>query len=195
MIGSEDFALVSLVLKEGDEVLREESSTMLNVSNERFYPGVGELLEGMTVGESKTAEATIGDTAAFEDLRGKTVSVELSVQSAQSKSAPELTDELAVELGYESVENMRITLADEMLERQTNSAKEQARIAILQKLVGANEIEVPEGLVYDQLSNLLEEMRMRRAYMTGKIQKKFSSLSKSMLVSTTERHLQPRHLF
>ncbi|MGC6509049.1 MAG: trigger factor [Myxococcota bacterium] len=168
VIGGEDFALVSLVLKEGDEVLREESSTMLNVSNERFYPGVGELLEGMTVGESKTAEATIGESAAFEDLRGKTVSVELTVQSAQSKSAPDLTDELAVELGYENVENMRITLADEMLERQTSSAKEQARIAILQKLVGANEIEVPEGLVYDQLSNLVEEMRMRRAYMTGK---------------------------
>ena len=167
-IGSEDFALVSLVLKEGDEVLREEGSTMLNVSNERFYPGVGELLEGMTIGESKSEEVTIADSAAFEDLRGKTVTAEVTVQSAQSKSAPELNDELAVELGYESVENMRITLADEMLERQNASAKEQARIAILQKLVEANEIEVPDGLVYDQLSNLLEEMRMRRAYMTGK---------------------------
>jgi trigger factor len=168
VIGTDDFALVSLKLTAGDEVLREEASTMLNVSNERFYPGVGELLEGMTVNETKTAEVTIGESSAFEDLRGKEVSVELTVQSAQSKATPELTDELSVELGYENVEQMRVAIADDMIERQKSSAKEKARIAILQKLVEANEIDVPDGLVFDQLSNLVEEMRMRRAYMTGK---------------------------
>jgi trigger factor len=168
LIGASDFALVSLKLSDGDEVVREEASTMLNASNERFYPGVGELLIGMTINETKTAEVTIDDSSAFEDLKGKSLTAEITVQSGQAQTVPELSDELAVELGYEDVGQMKVAITDEIQQRQETSAKEAARIQILQKLVEVNEVEVPQGLIVEQYRNLVEEMTMRRAYMTGK---------------------------
>jgi trigger factor len=80
-------------------------------------------------------------------------------------SAPELTDELATELGYESVEDMHAKVANEISSGKEENLKNQARVQILQHLVENNEFEVPQAMVEEQLKALMNELRMQQMYM------------------------------
>lgn len=164
-----DQVLAELLLVEGEgddaEELAREAGTMINTSNERFYPGIETLLVGMTKDEEKSGEVTIAEDTIFEHLKGKTVNATAKVLSIQAMMTPELDDELAAELGFEGgAEGMRGAVQFKLQSAREEEARNQARVDMLQKLVDANEFDVPNGMVEEQLQALVEELRVRRAY-------------------------------
>jgi trigger factor len=164
-VQSGDQVLAELVLTEGDEELAREAGTMINTSNERFYPGIESLLIGMSKDEEKTGEVTIADDTIFEHLKGKTLQATAKVLSIQAMAAPELDDALAEELGYEGgAVGMRAAVQMKLQSSRDESARNQARVDLLQVLVDNNEFDVPDGMVDEQLQALVEELRVRRAY-------------------------------
>jgi trigger factor len=98
--GNDDFVLASFKLTEGEEVLVDEPGTMINMKADLFYPGVEELIRGMKKGDKKTAELTIGADSKFENLRGKTGEASLEIKGIQTYKIPDLSDEVAAELGF-----------------------------------------------------------------------------------------------
>ena len=80
-------------------------------------------------------------------------------------SAPELSDELATELGYESTDDMRSKVAADIASSKEENLKNQARVQILQHLVENNEFEVPQAMVEEQFRALTNELRMQQMYM------------------------------
>ena len=148
-----------------DEELAREAGTMINTGNERFYPGVEELLIGMNKDEEKSGEVTIADETIFEHLKGKTVQAAAKVLSIQAMMAPELDDDLAGELGYEGgAAGMRAAIQMKLQDGRDEQARNQSRVDLLQVLVDSNEFDVPDGMVEEQLQALVEELRVRRAY-------------------------------
>lgn len=163
-IGDGDYALVALTLKDGDDEVVDEPGTMIHIGEHKFYTGVEEHLMGLKKGDKKNFEVSITDASAFEHLRGNTYQASVEVQQVQRYVTPELTDELSVEFGYESAENMKEKLQTEMFESKDLNFKNQARIEILQKLVGGHQFDVPEGMIETQLRALMEELAMQRMY-------------------------------
>ena len=163
-INDGDYALVALTLKDGEEEVVDEPGTMIHIGEHKFYTGVEEHLKGLKKGDKKDFEVTITEKSAFEHLRGNTYQASVEVQQVQRYITPELTDELAIELNYESAEGMKTKLQTEMTESQDLNLKNQARIEILRKLVAAHDFSVPEGMVETQLRALMEELAMQRMY-------------------------------
>ena len=164
-VGPNDFVLASLKMVHEDEVLVDEGGTMINMAKEQFYPGIEPLLIGMKKGDSKTESVTIEESSVFEHLRGKTGEVTIEVSSLQTFVVPELTEELAVELGHEGgVEEFKGAVSDGLLQERQNATRDQARVKILEKLVAANQFDVPKPMVDEQLNALMEELKMRRVY-------------------------------
>lgn len=160
-----DFVLTHLTLTDGEEEVIEEPGTLINTGAERFYPGIEALLVGMSLEETKEAEVTIADTTVLDQLKGRTLQAKVVVQAIQAYVTPELTDDLAAELGYEGgVDGMREALRMEMQQRLDDAGREQARVKLLQELVGSHEFEVPSALVDEQYEALVEETKIRRMY-------------------------------
>lgn len=161
-----DYALLELVLTDenGEEVINEPG-TMFHMGNNKFYTGLEKHVAGMKAGESKSEEVTITEESNFEHLRNKTFSASITLKQIQRMSAPELSDELAVEMGYESVEDMRTKIAADISSSKEENLKNQARVQILQNLVENNEFEVPQAMVEEQLRALMNELRMQQMYM------------------------------
>jgi trigger factor len=89
----------------------------------------------------------------------------VKVVGIQAQVVPELNDELAGELKYEGgAAGMRNAIRAQLQEQVDETAKNQARAALLRALVDANAFEVPSGMVNEQHQALLEELRIRRAY-------------------------------
>jgi trigger factor len=164
-VQSGDQVLAELVLTEGDEELAREAGTMINTSNERFYPGIESFLIGMSKDDDKSGEVTIADSTIFDHLKGKTLQATAKVLSIQAMATPELTDELAAELNFEGgAMGMRVAVQMKLQSDREAAARNQSRVDLLQVLVDKNEFDVPDGMVEEQLQALVEELCVRRAY-------------------------------
>lgn len=156
-----DFVLTEI--KDGDTVL--EAGTMVNTGAERYWPGVEALLFGMSVGESKTAELTVGESSATASNRGRTFTATVKVLGVQVQAVPELTDEAASAAGFEGgAEAMRAAIRMELETSANEAARNQARIHVLQELVRTHDVTVPEALTEKNLKLLIEELGVQAAY-------------------------------
>ncbi|MBW2253639.1 MAG: trigger factor [Deltaproteobacteria bacterium] len=160
-----DMVLVQLLAKDGDEVVAEEMGTMIRTDGDPYYPGVDELVVGLEVDAEKTAQVAFPDTARTEGVAGKSLEVMVKVISIQATEIPELTDELAAELGYEGgTEGLRLALRAEIAQAREEAARNQARANVLQVLIEHNAFDVPQGMVEEQLKALMEELKLQAAY-------------------------------
>jgi len=161
-----DLVVTALTLKNGDEELASEEGTMLHTGMERYYPGVEVLLVGMKKGESKTEDVTIGEQAGFEHLRGVSCTATVEVVGIQETIIPEFDDALAEQLGFEGgAKGARTAVKEQLVTFAQDNGRNAARVQILEKLVESNAFEIPEGMVQEQLSALVDELRTRRSYM------------------------------
>jgi len=164
-----DIAITELVLTDGDEEIVRETGTSVRLGEERYYPGVDALMVGMKRGDSKQGEVTIGDDTQLEALKGRTVAADIKVVTIQSSKAPEPSDEVAAELGFEGgIEGMRAALALQIKEPMEEQARSMARSALLGKLVEAHDLHAPRALVGKQLEMLVMERKVMHQYQGGK---------------------------
>ncbi|TVQ91393.1 MAG: trigger factor [Deltaproteobacteria bacterium] len=164
-VGEDDQVMVELHIFDGDEEVVTELGTMVKTAGDAWYTGLEAHLQGMGVDEEKTFEVAFDAAARVESVAGKTLKVTAKVLSIQTYQVPELTDELAEELGYEGgAEGMKLAIRAELQGGRDELARNQARANLLQVLIDANDFDVPPGMIDQQLEILLNELRLQQAY-------------------------------
>jgi trigger factor len=160
-----DLVVAALTLTKDGEEIANEVGTMIHTTAERYYPGVEGLLIGLKTGESTEGEVTIGESAEFEHLSGVTCQAKIEVVSIQAHTVPDIDDELAEQLGFEGgVDGMKTAVRAELENYANESRMGQARVQILERLVESNHFAIPDGMIDEQMSALVDELRMRRSY-------------------------------
>ena len=160
-----DLVVTQLTLTQSGTELVNEPGTMIHTVAERYYPGVESLIIGLSAGDEASGEVTIGADAENEAVAGQTVLAKVKVITIQAHVVPELNDEVAKDLGYDSAKDMQSKVKTQLGEFAENTGKNQARVNLLEKLVEINAFDVPQGMVDEQLNALVDELRMRQAYM------------------------------
>lgn len=162
-VAEDDFALVDLTLsKEGEDDITD--GTMVHIGQHKFYTGIDQHLVGMKTGETREFELTITEDSLREELRGQSYAATVLLKEIQRYVTPELNDEMAAELGYESASDLNEKVRTEMFNSLDLNLKNNARIEILQNLVANHQFDVPNGMVDIQLRALMEELAMQRMY-------------------------------
>jgi trigger factor len=160
-----DMVLTELTAKDGEEEIATEPGTMIRTAADPYYPGAEDLVVGLKVGEEKSAKITFGESAITEAVAGRELDVTVKVVSIQANEVPELSDEVAAELGYEGgADGMKAAVSAQIAETRDEMARNQARANALQALIDANPFDVPEGMIEQQLEALIEELRLQAAY-------------------------------
>jgi len=164
-VQSGDLVVTELTLTQSGIELVNEPGTMIHTVAERYYPGVEPMLIGMSTGDEKSEEVTIGQHTENADIAGETVLAKVKVISIQAHVVPELDDEVAKALEFDSAKDMTAKIKAQLAEFAENTGKNQARVNVLEQLVELNTFDVPQGMVDEQLKALMDELRMRQAYM------------------------------
>ena len=164
-VQSGDLVVTQLTLTQSGNELVNEPGTMIHTVAERYYPGVEGLLIGMKAGEEKSEEVTIGQHTENENIAGETVLAKVKVITIQAHVVPELDDEVAKALEFDDAKDMKAKIKAQLGEFAENTGKNQARVNVLEQLVELNTFDVPQGMIEEQLNALVEELRMRQAYM------------------------------
>ncbi len=164
-----DLALVELVCSDGDDEVHREPGTMIRTEGDPYFPGIEAALVGLETGSDTEISVTFGEEARTDVVAGRTLDVQIKVMSIQSYAVPDLTDDLADEMGFEGgVDGMRVALDGQLRSGREELARNQARANVLEALIAANPFDVPDGMVQQSLQMLVEELRMAQAYRTGR---------------------------
>lgn len=134
------------------------SEFLLELGSNQFIPGFEEGLVGLKRGEKKTLELSFPEDYHVEELKGAPVKFDVEVVEIKERKIPELSDELAKEFGYESVDDFMTKNRESLETSKKRSAQEKLHQSILEKLVQENSFDVPQAMVEQQENYLREDM-------------------------------------
>jgi len=136
----------------------------LEMESDRFIPGFIDGIVGMQQGETKTVAVTFPEEYPQEDIAGQPAEFEITLKEIKEKELPELDDEFAEEISeFETLEALTTSLTERFAkdaEDQTKANKHQALVAALLEKV---EVELPESLIEETVTQQLTQMAMQLA--------------------------------
>jgi trigger factor len=151
----------------------------IELGSGRLLPDLETGLTGVEVGQSREIQVHFPEDYGYPDLRGKTAVFHATAQGIQTKVLPDVDDELAKDLGHDSLAALKQSIRTRFEGEAREQADERVREAVVEKLVDKNPIAVPPSLIEQEFRAMLEQF-VRLQYMFGqqvelddKIQKEF----------------------
>lgn len=151
--------------QKGDFVTLELSATIDGVevdsaSGLSYEVGSGELLEGM---DDAVESLTAGESTSFEsallggDHEGETALIAVTVEAVKVRELPELDDDFAqLASQFDTVKELKADIKEQAAKAKTFQQGAQARDLIVPALLEQVEIEVPQGIIDDEVHRHLE---------------------------------------
>ena len=157
-------------LKEVAEDEEAKNDDVVNVNFEGFVDGVAfdggkaegydltlgshsfiDTFEDQIVGHKKNDEFDVNvkfpEAYHAENLKGKPALFKVKVNSIKRKEEAELNDDLAKELGFESVDDMRAKTRENITKREEARVENEFKNKIIEKVVDGTNVEAPRALV------------------------------------------------
>ncbi len=131
---------------------------LLEIGSGQFIPGFEEGMIGLTKGAKETIDVTFPADYHEADLQEAKVKFHVEVLELKEKSSPELTDELAKEFGFESVEDFKTKNKERLVESKKREVQSKLQEEILKKLIEINEFDIPSTLINSQKKSVQEEL-------------------------------------
>ncbi len=133
----------------------------LEVGSNSFIPGFEDQLVGLKKGDSTDVDVTFPEEYFVKELAGKQAIFKVNVQDVKRKELPELTDEyVAANSDCKTVEELRASYKERMQKAAENNAQIAYEKALVDLAVANAEFEVPEIMIEDRVTQMIDEMRM-----------------------------------
>lgn len=133
----------------------------LEVGSNSFVPGFEDQLVGLKKGDSTDVDVTFPEEYFVKELAGKQAIFKVNVQDVKRKELPELTDEyVAANSDCKTVEELRASYKERMQKAAENNAQIAYEKALIDLAVANAEFEVPEIMIEDRVTQMIDEMRM-----------------------------------
>lgn len=137
----------------------------LELGSGRFIPGFEEQICGMKTGEEGEIKVTFPENYGSAELAGKEATFAVKVKEIKVKELPPLDDDLAKELGeFETLDQLRAQLVEVYEKQEKERIEAEFKERLVKALIDKNDLEVPDSLVDQQLSLMLENTKKRLAY-------------------------------
>ncbi len=139
----------------------------LVIGSNTFIPGFEDALVGLKTGEEKSVEIIFPENY-VEALAGQKAVFECKINSIKAKVLPELDDNLALDEnidGVATLEDLKNYLKNQIIERKTKASENAAYEKLVETIVNASTLELPEKVVLDDINanknNLIERAKQQ----------------------------------
>jgi trigger factor len=132
---------------------------MLELGSGRLIPGFEEQLQGASAGDERTVEVTFPDEYPAENLAGQAATFDVTVKEIKEKVLPELDDEFALDqAGFDTLDELKDDIRSKLRERDETGVETAFREAVVDAVVQAAKVDVPDALVDARARELWERM-------------------------------------
>jgi trigger factor len=126
------------------------------VGEHKMIPEFEENVIGMKKGEEKEFDVTYDEDFQIEEAAGKKVNFKLVVKDVQERILPELSDELAKEIGVDDLESLKVKIKEDLGRQLDQQSQTKLRADLLDVLVERNEVDAPPSLVHEEAHRLAQ---------------------------------------
>lgn len=134
------------------------SEYLLEIGSGQFIPGFEDAMIGLKKGDKKNIDLTFPADYHAAELQNAKVTFEVELLEVKEKKFPDLNDDLAKELGYDSVSDFTEKNKKNLIAQKQRQADEKLHQEILEKLVKDNKFDIPASLVQNQEKYLQEDL-------------------------------------
>ena len=136
----------------------EGRDQMIELGSGRLVPGFEEQLIGASAGEERTVTVTFPDDYGAEELAGNEAEFAVTVKEVKAKELPPLDDDLAIEAGFDTLDELRADIRERLSEAEERRIEAEFREAVLDSAVANATIDVPDALVEARSRELWDQM-------------------------------------
>ncbi len=168
---SGDYITTNLSFTHGDQVLSSAEEEVIRLRPTlSFRDGkiekFDELMDGVTAGDTREAEANLTQDAPNQALRGSTVNAKFEILEVKRLELPELTPAFLEKIGdFESEADLRDAIRDNLERRLEYEQHQRAREQVTAALTESANWDLPQGLLERQSERELGRatMELRRS--------------------------------
>ena len=159
-----DVLRCTLVMRRGDEVLSggDAEERELELDREQVIPAIVDGVLGLTAGESRTFETTLPEDYRQEELRGATVTIDVTVHAVRERALPPEDDSLAVLDGHgTTLDELREYYRTRLTEEAAEQDRESHEAAALEALRDHVRVDIPEAMVEREIERQITDLEFR----------------------------------
>jgi trigger factor len=136
----------------------EGRDQLVELGSGNLIEGFEEALEGAAAGEGRTLELTFPADYGRAELAGRRASFEVAVKEVKRKELPDVDDDLAIDTGFDTVEELREDIRRRLLEAEEQRLQSAFREAALDAAVEQAKVEVPPALIEARAHEMWERV-------------------------------------
>lgn len=153
-------AVISHHASKGGEPLQELDVHGLSVviGQDELLPAVENMLVGMVAGQEKKQVIALPADYRDEDLAGQEIDFELKVDSLSDLILPELDDEFAKDVGFDSLAALREAIHKDLEKQTVQMSRNEKEGAALTAVLSRKPFEVPPSMVDQIIDSMISEI-------------------------------------
>ena len=136
----------------------EGRDQLVELGGGNLIPGFEESLIGAGAGESRTVRLTFPADYGSQELAGREASFEVTVKEVKSKQLPEIDDDLAIDAGFDDLQELRADIRGRLLEVEQARVQAEFRQAALDAAVANASVGVTPELIRARAAEMWERM-------------------------------------
>ena len=136
----------------------ESRDQLVELGSGRLIPGFEEALVGASAGDVREVPLTFPPDYGAEQLAGRQASFEVTVKEVKTKELPPLNDDLALDSGFDDLEQLKGEISQGLLAADEASAEAEFRQAALDTVVGGAQVDLTPELIDARASEMWERM-------------------------------------
>jgi trigger factor len=142
------------------------SDRRAEIGRAKLLPELEAGLTGAELGTTKDISVHFPADYGYDELRDKTAIFHTAIKNVQSKVLPALDDEFAKDLGKDTLQELRDSVRERMLNEARERTEAELREAVVEKLIDKNPVPVPPSMIEQETRAMLEQY-VRFQYMLG----------------------------
>ena len=145
-----------------------------------IVPGFDEKILGMKKGDVREFELHYPENHHQHNLAGKMVEFKVTLKEVYKRELPALNDELALTFGIKTIEELKKTLKDNLINEKVHKAEQNLEVTILEKITDkATFTDIPDELVTSEVHSMMHEFEHSLEHQGGNITDYLSSVKKT----------------
>ncbi|MCP4650936.1 MAG: trigger factor [PVC group bacterium] len=162
----DDYIICDYSYEVEGKTIEKKDKAWFWLDKEMFIPGLSKELQGVNAGDTKEFELTLPENFRPEEVAKKKAKFKVVVNEIKEKKQPELNDEFAKTAGKKSVDELKQHIKDDLVREKEAQAKQTLKAQIVDELIKAMPIDVPQELV-DKRDKLLRDTASQKLKQQG----------------------------
>ena len=134
----------------------------LTLGSHAFIEGFEEQIVGHKAGEEFDVNVTFPEEYHAKALAGKPATFKVVLKEIKRKELPELDDEFVQDISeYDTVDQYKEALKKRIAERKENTAKSAKEEAVIDKVIEAAKMDIPEAMIESQTRQMAQDFANR----------------------------------